>query len=65
MIITLQNEFLTAKVNTLGGAIESLMENGTEHIWPYDAERWPRRTSRWTPSTPWASPTARGWWGRC
>ena len=45
MIITLQNEFLTAKVNTLGGAIESLMENGTEHIWPYDAERWPRRTS--------------------
>lgn len=47
MRITLRNEALVAELSTLGGAIESLRDRrtGREHIWPYDANVWPRRTS--------------------
>ena len=45
--ITLKNDQIIAQLSTLGGAIESLrdLKTGEEHVWPYDASVWPRRTS--------------------
>ena len=47
MRITLKNDQIIAELSTLGGAIESLRDakTGAEHIWPYDASVWARRTS--------------------
>lgn len=47
MEVFLENEHLTAVVDTCGGAIQSLRDkqSGAEHVWPYDAQIWPRRTS--------------------
>ena len=47
MLIQIENEKLAAILNTAGGYIEKLYnkETGKDHIWAYDAQYWPRRTS--------------------
>lgn len=46
-VITLENEFVKADFNTLGGYIESLVskKDSVEHAWHYDSALWPRRTA--------------------
>ncbi len=46
-VITLENEFVKADFNTVGGFIESLVSknNNREHAWHYDSALWPRRTA--------------------
>lgn len=47
MRITIQNQPVAVALDTLGGAIESILDRSTgeEHYWQYDASVWPRRTS--------------------
>ena len=47
MICSIENSALKAQLNTEGAYIESLLnkDTGREHIWQYDAQYWPRRTS--------------------
>ncbi len=40
-MITIKNEFLTAKINELGAEMRSLIANGTEYIWEGKPEVWP------------------------
>lgn len=46
-LIKLENEFVSATLNTKAGYIESLVskKDGKEHAWQYDASVWPRRTA--------------------
>ena len=46
-VITLENEFVKAELNTQGGFIESLYSKNdeVEHAWHYDSSIWPRRTA--------------------
>ena len=39
-MITIKNEFLTAKINELGAEMRSLIANGTEYIWEGKPEVW-------------------------
>lgn len=46
-VITIENEFVKAELNTVGGFIESLYskKDGVEHAWHYDRAIWTRRTA--------------------
>ena len=46
-LITLENEYVKAVVNTHAGYVESLVskKDGKEHSWQYDSSVWPRRTA--------------------
>lgn len=46
-IVKLENEFIEASLNTLGGFIDSLVskKDGKEHAWHYDSAIWGRRTA--------------------
>lgn len=46
-VITIENEFVKAELNTVGGFIESLYSKNddVEHAWHYDSALWPRRTA--------------------
>ena len=47
MIIKIENDALLAELSTQGAYIEKLYDKktGKDHIWQYDAQYWPRRTS--------------------
>ena len=47
MICTIENSCLRAELNTQGAYIERLFnkKTGKDHIWQYDPQYWPRRTS--------------------
>jgi len=46
-LIKLENEYVSATLNTKAGYIESLVskKDGREHAWQYDSSVWPRRTA--------------------
>ncbi len=46
-VITIENEFIRAMLNTKAGYIESIVrkKDGSEHAWQYDSSVWPRRTA--------------------
>lgn len=46
-LIKLENEYVSATLNTKAGYIESLVskKDGQEHAWQYDSSVWPRRTA--------------------
>lgn len=46
-LITLENEYVKAVLNTHAGYVESLYskKDGKEHAWQYDSSVWPRRTA--------------------
>lgn len=46
-LIKLENEYVSATLNTKAGYIESLFskKDGQEHAWQYDSSVWPRRTA--------------------
>ena len=39
-MITIKNEYLTAKINELGAELKSLVCNDTEYIWEGRSEVW-------------------------
>ena len=39
-MITLKNEYITAKFSTLGAELKSLVYEGKEHIWQSDPNVW-------------------------
>lgn len=41
-MITIKNEFITAKFNTLGAELKSLVYNGREYIWQAEPQWWPQ-----------------------
>ncbi|MBR1757733.1 MAG: hypothetical protein IJ744_03265 [Lachnospiraceae bacterium] len=47
MLITIENENILVQINTYAATLERLFnkKTGKEHIWAYDKEYWPRRTS--------------------
>lgn len=47
LIIKIHNNAVEARINTCGGSIESVinLNTGEEHLWQYDPDFWPRRTS--------------------
>ena len=46
-LVKLENEYVSATLNTKAGYIESLVskKDGKEHAWQYDSSVWPRRTA--------------------
>ncbi|GLB46852.1 galactose mutarotase [Philodulcilactobacillus myokoensis] len=42
MLMTLNNQYLKAKVNTKGAELNSVLENNTEYLWQADPKYWPR-----------------------
>lgn len=43
MLISLENEFLSLTVDTLGAQMMSIKHQGTEHLWQGDPKYWPDR----------------------
>lgn len=43
MVYTIQNEFLTVKVEEQGAELQSVMHEGTEYLWQGDAQWWTGR----------------------
>lgn len=46
-VMTFENDFVRASLNTFGGLMESVVDKrtGLDHAWRYDSGIWPRRTA--------------------